>query len=172
MPGLRWLYSAFPFPYKKLMKISEFLKKDYVLYNLSAREKKDALEELSGFLQSQKVVHSQENLLKALLEREGLGSTGIGENVAIPHAKSEQIKSIVALFARSKEGVNFDSLDQKPVHLICLLIAPKNSTGLHLKALARIAKLLKNENLRESILNAASAGDIYTLLIEEDNKLG
>ena len=88
-------------------------------------------------------IKTKQTLLVALIEREKLGSTGIGENVAIPHAKLEEVNSIVTFFGRSQKGVEFDSLDQKPVHFICLVIAPINSTGLHLKALARISRLLK-----------------------------
>tara|TARA_B100000686_G_scaffold344342_2_gene426776 strand:- start:520 stop:984 length:465 start_codon:yes stop_codon:yes gene_type:complete len=153
------------------MKIQDILKEGFVLSDLSALEKKDALKELSAFLESKKAIKNQTDLLQSLLDRESLGSTGIGENVAIPHAKSDQVKDIMAMFARSTDGVNFDSLDQKPVHYICLLIAPIHSTGLHLKALARIAKLLKSSLLRQTILYAKSAEEIYSILTEEDNKL-
>ena len=153
------------------MKISNFLKKDFVLPELALKDKEDVLNHLADFLQSKNAIQNKENLLRSLLEREGLGSTGIGDNVAIPHAKSDQINNIMALFVRSKEGINFDSLDQKPVHFICLLIAPSHSTGLHLKALARIAKILKRNTLRNKILNAGSAEDIYSILIEEDDAL-
>lgn len=153
------------------MKVSDFLKKDFILSELISQSKEDVLKELSGFLESKDAIRNKEGLLKALLEREALGSTGIGENVAIPHAKSDQIKNITALFARSKEGINFDSLDQKPVHYVCLLIAPSNSTGLHLKALARIAKLLKINDLRTKILTARSTDEIHSIILEEDGKL-
>ena len=153
------------------MKISDFLKKDFILSELALKTKRDVLNHLADFLQSKKAVQNKEDLLRSLLERESLGSTGIGDNIAIPHAKSDQIKNIMALFVRSKKGICFDSLDQKPVHFICLLIAPAHSTGLHLKALARIAKLLKSRTLRNNILNAGSADDIYSILIEEDETL-
>ena len=117
-----------------------------------------------------KLAQDKEALLFALIEREKLGSTGIGENVAIPHAKLEEIDSIITLFGRSKKGVEFDSLDKKLVHFFCLVIAPANSTGLHLKALARISRLLKNPAMREAILYATEADQIYSILTEEDSK--
>ena len=104
------------------------------------------------------------------MEREQLGSTGIGESVAIPHAKLDNIDTIITLFARSKKGVEFESLDKKPVHFICLVIAPSNSTGLHLKALARISRLLKNSSMREAILYATEVDQIFSILTEEDSK--
>jgi len=117
------------------------------------------------------VIKDTETLINALLEREKLGSTGIGENMAIPHAKSDEIDQIVIVFARSINGIDFESLDQKPVHFICLLLAPTHSTGLHLKALARIARLFKSLPLREKILKAHGADSIYSTLIEEDSKI-
>jgi PTS system nitrogen regulatory IIA component len=104
------------------------------------------------------------------MEREKLGSTGIGENVAIPHGKSDELTQIITVFARSLEGVEFESLDQKPVHFVCMVIAPAHSTGQHLKVLARISRLFKNQVLREGILKAEDSNAIYSILLEEDSK--
>jgi PTS system nitrogen regulatory IIA component len=104
------------------------------------------------------------------MEREKLGSTGIGENVAIPHGKSDELTQIITVFARSLGGVDFESLDQKPVHFVCMVIAPAHSTGQHLKALARISRLFKNQALREGILKAEDSNAIYSILLEEDSK--
>ena len=115
-------------------------------------------------------IPNKENLLLSLLEREKLGSTGIGENVAIPHAKIRDIDKIITVFARSQIGVEFESLDQKPVNFIYLILAPENSTGQHLKALARISRLFKNPSLRESVLRANEIDQIYSILVDEDSK--
>ncbi|MCF8720777.1 PTS sugar transporter subunit IIA [Nitrospina gracilis] len=152
------------------MKISEIIKEDYVIPNVSASDKQGVLAELVEFLNKKGVVENCDHLNRALLEREKLGSTGIGENVALPHAKVANLDQIVAVFARSVHGIDFESLDQKPVHFICLLLAPESSTGLHLKALARIARLFKVESLREAILKAHDAAEIYSLIEEEDAK--
>jgi PTS system nitrogen regulatory IIA component len=104
------------------------------------------------------------------MEREKLGSTGIGENVAIPHGKSDELTQIITVFARSLSGVDFESLDQKPVHFVCMVIAPAHSTGQHLKALAKISRLFKNQTLREGILKAEDSNAIYSILLEEDSK--
>ncbi|MBI4389875.1 MAG: PTS sugar transporter subunit IIA [Nitrospinae bacterium] len=152
------------------MKISEILKKDFIIADLSARDKEDALRELCAFLETKGVIKNKEALFASLMEREKLGSTGIGENVAIPHAKIDQADHIITLFGRSRDGIEFESLDQKPVQFVCLLIAPTASTGHHLKALARISRLLKSQNLRDKILKAQNADEIYSILVDEDAK--
>ena len=152
------------------MKISEILTKEHIIKDLKSCDKKSVLEELSNFLKDKGEIPNKESLLLALIEREKLGSTGIGENVAIPHAKIREIDKIITVFARSHIGVEFESLDQKPVNFIYLILAPENSTGQHLKALARISRLFKNPSLRESILRANEIDQIYSILVDEDSK--
>ena len=152
------------------MKITDILKKEHIIKDLNSFDKKNVLDELSSFLEDKGEITSKENLLAALIEREKLGSTGIGENVAIPHAKISEIDKIITVFGRSKNGVEFESLDQKPVNFIFLVIAPENSTGQHLKALARISRLFKNPSLRESVLRTNEADQIYSILVDEDSK--
>ena len=152
------------------MKITDILKKEHIIADLDFNDKESVLKEFSDFLEKKGAIKNKEALLAALIEREKLGSTGIGENVAIPHAKIDNIDTITTLFARSKKGIEFESLDKKPVHFICLVVAPLNSTGLHLKALARISRLLKNSTLRDNILHANKVDEIYSLLVEEDSK--
>ena len=152
------------------MKISEILTKKNIIKDLKSFDKESVLEELSNFLKDRGEIPNKENLLLSLLEREKLGSTGIGENVAIPHAKIRDIDKIITVFARSQIGVEFESLDQKPVNFIFLVMAPENSTGQHLKVLARISRLFKNPSLRESVLNANEVDQIYSILVDEDSK--
>ena len=152
------------------MKIDDVLKKDSIIADLVGTNKEEVLREVTDFLQSQGLIKNKEVLLNTLIEREKLGSTGIGENVAIPHGKSVELSQIVTVFARSLNGVEFESLDQKPVHFLCMVIAPANSTGQHLKALARISRIFKNQNLRDGILKLENADQIYSLLLEEDSK--
>ena len=152
------------------MKITDILKKEHIIPDLSFIDKESVLGEFSEFLAKKGAIEDKEALLVALLKREKLGSTGIGENVAIPHAKLDNLNAIITLFARSEKGVEFESLDKKPVHFICLVVAPTNSTGLHLKALARISRLLKSQPLRDAILKVKQVNQIYSLLVEEDSK--
>ena len=152
------------------MKIDDILKKDSIIANLAGTNKEEVLREITDFLQKLSLIKDKETLFNTLMEREKLGSTGIGENVAIPHGKSDELSQIVTVFGRSLNGVDFESLDQKPVHFVCMVIAPSNSTGQHLKALARISRLFKNQDLREGILKLQDANQIYSLLLEEDSK--
>ncbi|MEK9628567.1 MAG: PTS sugar transporter subunit IIA [Nitrospinota bacterium] len=152
------------------MKIDEILKKESVIADLAGNNKLDVIKEMTECLKQNNIISDDKALFETLMEREKLGSTGIGENVAIPHGKSDELTQIITVFARSLKGVDFESLDQKPVHFVCMVIAPAHSTGQHLKALARISRLFKNQGLREGILKAEDSNAIYSLLLEEDSK--
>ena len=152
------------------MKITDILKKEYIIEDLVSSDKESTLDELSSFLKDKGMISNKETLQSALMEREALGSTGIGENVAIPHAKISAIDQIITVFGRSIKGIEFDSLDKKPVHFIYLVLAPMNSSGQHLKVLARISRLLKNKSLRESIIRATEANQIYAIIADEESK--
>jgi nitrogen PTS system EIIA component len=152
------------------MKIDEILKKESVIADLVGKNKLDVIKEMTACLKQNNIINDDQALFATLMEREKLGSTGIGENVAIPHGKSDELTQIITVFARSLGGVDFESLDQKPVHFVCMVIAPAHSTGQHLKALARISRLFKNQTLREGILKAEDSNAIYSILLEEDSK--
>jgi PTS system nitrogen regulatory IIA component len=152
------------------MKIDEILKKESVIADLVGKNKLEVIKEMIECLKQNNIIKDDQALFATLMEREKLGSTGIGENVAIPHGKSDELTQIITVFARSLGGVNFESLDQKPVHFVCMVIAPVHSTGQHLKALARISRLFKNQALREGILKAEDTNAIYSILLEEDSK--
>ena len=152
------------------MKIDEILKKESVIADLVGKNKLEVIQEMTSCLKQNNIIKDDQTLFTTLMEREKLGSTGIGENVAIPHGKSDELTQINTVFARSLGGVDFESLDQKPVHFVCMVIAPAHSTGQHLKALARISRLFKNQALREGILKAEDSNAIYSILLEKDSK--
>jgi PTS system nitrogen regulatory IIA component len=152
------------------MKLTDILTKDFVIADFAGTDKESVLLEFTDFLEQKGAIKNKEILLSALIEREKLGSTGIGESIAIPHAKLDETDHMITLFGRSIKGVEFESLDKKPVHFVCLVIAPSNSTGLHLKALARISRILKSSTLRESLQNAKDMDEIYSILVDEDSK--
>jgi mannitol/fructose-specific phosphotransferase system IIA component (Ntr-type) len=106
------------------------------------------------------------------MAREALGSTAIGQGIAIPHTKSDAATKLVSALAISKKGVNFDSLDGEPVYIFFLLIAPSDSAGPHLKALARVSRLLKDKFFRDSLKNTKTAKDVMDLLSQEDSRIG
>ena len=152
------------------MRIAEFLREDLVFPDLAASDKAGVLGELSAGLVKAYPALTAPRLTETLLEREKLGSTGIGEGVAIPHGKLPGIPGLIAAFARSKKGVDFASIDGKPTYLFFVLFAPENSAGLHLKALARISRLFKQPQFRQSIQSADGAAAIFRLISEEDAK--
>ena len=152
------------------MKITEFLSPDAVIGSLAATKKKDVLEELCRPLAQRNPQLTVTRLREVLEDREKLGSTGIGEGVAIPHGKLPGLSQLTATFGRSVGGVDFDAIDGKPTHLFFALFAPENSAGIHLKALARISRLFKNANLRQAILKAQDEREIFRLIAEEDAK--
>jgi PTS system nitrogen regulatory IIA component len=149
------------------MKILDVLHKEAILYDLKALDKKGVLEELVTPI-SRIAGISHENIVKVLMERERLGSTGIGDGVGIPHGKLKDLESLVLGFGLSRTGVDFESMDGKPTHIFFLLITPENSAGLHLKLLARISRILKNELFKENLLNATSREELYSIIKEEE----
>jgi PTS system nitrogen regulatory IIA component len=153
------------------MKISELLNENLIIADLKARAKQQALEEMVTCLTASRHGIDAKDLFNVLIEREKLGSTGIGNGIAIPHGKLDGLDNICLVFARSTAGIEFDSLDGKPVHLIFLLVAPSNSAGVHLKALARLSRLLKEKNFRDDLLAAADAAAMYSIVVVEDEKI-
>ena len=151
------------------MKIVEFLRADAVIADLSGQTGQAVLAELCRPLAASQKLDPQ-RLVDTLLDREKLGSTGIGEGVAIPHGKVPGLPGLMASFGRSVAGVDFRAIDGRPTHLFFTLFAPENSAGAHLKALARISRIFKNPAFREAILRAPSAGEVYRLIEAEDAK--
>ena len=152
------------------MRIQDILPPGAVVDGLLAETKEGVLRELSGVVCRRLPALSPDRLTAILMDREGLGSTGIGEGVAIPHGKIPGIDRLVAAFGRSRGGVQFASLDGKPARLFFLVLAPENSAGMHLKALARISRLLKDQRFRERLLAAEGAEGLSQVLREGDER--
>lgn len=152
------------------MKIMEFINTEAVVANLKAVTKEGVIKELSGLLAKAGAIKDDKMLVRTLLDREALGSTGIGQGVGIPHGKCSIVKELVAAFGISKRGVDFNALDGEPVYIFFLLLAPEDSAGPHLKALARISRLLKDKYVRDNLIKAESRQEILKILKEEDEK--
>lgn len=150
------------------MKIAEFLREESILPELAAADKAGALVELCGRLAQLNPGLQAGRLAEVLHEREKLGSTGVGEGVAIPHGKLPGLPGLLACFGRSVKGIDFQAIDGKPTHLFFVLFAPEHSAGIHLKALARISRLFRGAVLRKAILDAKDAASIHRLIAEED----
>jgi nitrogen PTS system EIIA component len=152
------------------MRLSEILDAKNIIPDLKARDKQKALEELAETVVSTKPSLDKNSLVKVLLERERLGSTGIGDGVAIPHGKFHGINEPIISFGRSLKGLDFDSMDGQPVYLFFLLVAPENSASVHLKALARIAKILKNSSFRKRLMEIPTKEELYQAIIQNDEE--
>ena len=152
------------------MKIMDFLNEKAVCANLKAATKDEVIEELLELLLKAQVIKDKKKLIKILLDREALGSTGIGQGVAIPHGKSASVKQLVAAFGISEKGVDFDSLDGEKVYIFFLLVAPEDSAGPHLKALARISRILKDRYFRDTLKLAKEEKTLLKIIKQEDSK--
>jgi len=154
------------------MRIFDFLSKKAITVNLKSTSKEEAIKELVDLLVGAGEVDKKDRakLIELLRARESLGSTAIGHNVGIPHAKSDCVKRLVAAFGLSQKGVEFDSLDGEPVYIFFLLVAPQDSAGPHLKALARISRLVKDKYFRDVLRKAKDEREIIRIIAHEDEK--
>jgi len=152
------------------MKLSEILDQDNIIPDLKAKDKKGVLEELVDIIVSHDPSLDKGSLVKVLLERERLGSTGIGDGVAIPHGKFQGLTHPIISFGRSLKGLDFESMDGEPAFLFFLLVAPENSASIHLKALAKIAKILKNSSFRHVLMQVPTRKELYQTIIQNDEE--
>ena len=149
------------------MTITDLVAPEAILPALKVNSKKQALQELAAKAASL-TGQNERAVFEVLLQREKLGTTAVGYGVAIPHGKLPGLRRVFAAFGRSPAGVDFQSLDGKPTHLFFLLVAPEESAGAHLKALARISRLLKDDAFRARLREAPDAEALYRTIREED----
>jgi len=152
------------------MKIMDYLDEEWMIADLQGVDKTSILKELSSLLVNPCKAASVEELLQVLLDREKLGSTGIGEGIAIPHGRLKKIKKFFISFGRSVKGVDFDSIDRKPSQLFFLVMAPENSAVDNLKLLSRIVTLLKEPSFKKRLMEAPSRKELFKVISEEDEK--
>ena len=158
------------------MKVVDFLSPDAIIPTLAGATKGEVLAEMSTFLSQRQAADSGQSaidpqaLCRVLEERELLASTAIGDGIAIPHGKLDTIARLVGALGRSVSGLAFDSIDGKPTHLVFMLVAPSNSAGIHLKALARLSRLFRDAGFRQRLLDAPDGATMYQTIAEEDAK--
>ncbi len=152
------------------MKITDFLTVQTVIPTLVNKDKQGVLDEMAEWLAASYQNLDKKNVLEVLLARERISTTAIGEGVAIPHGKLPGVERVLGVFARSPQGVDFASLDGGLTHLFFVLIAPENAAADHLKALARISRLLKDETFRRRLLAGQTSRELFTIIAEEDDK--
>lgn len=152
------------------MKLADILRKEAILHDLHHHDKKGILGEFAELASSLAPQLDKEQVLEILLNREQLGSTAVGNGVAIPHGKVPGLDRIIAIFGRSTKGLDFQSHDEKLTHLFFVLLAPETAIGNHLQALARLSRLLKDSKTRDQLVNSPS-DNLYQLLISQDEKI-
>jgi PTS system nitrogen regulatory IIA component len=154
------------------MQIMDFLSKKAVVVDIKSSKKEEVIKELVDALISAGEIEKRcrNKLIEALMARESLGSTAIGQGIAIPHAKSDCVEKLIGAFGLSKKGVDFDSLDGELAYIFFLLVAPQDSAGPHLKALARISRLLKDKYFRDTLRNCSDEKAVVKIISEEDEK--
>lgn len=152
------------------MKLIEILPEELIVPKLEGATKDAVLRELAEHLAGSHSDIEAAKLVDVLWEREKLGSTAIGDGIAIPHGKLSGVRSVLAAFGRHSAGVDFQSLDGKPTHIFFLLVAPEDSVGQHLKALARVSRLLKEPTFRQDLMRAPDRAALYQIIRAEDDK--
>ncbi|MFQ6093886.1 MAG: PTS sugar transporter subunit IIA [bacterium] len=154
-----------------MARLWQLLKKETIALRLKERKKEDVIEELVDLMAGAKLLKDKAEALQNVLERERMISTGIGEGVAIPHAKYDQLTKPLLAFGRSPEGIKFESLDGRKVHLVFLLLSPKEDPAKYVKLLGKMARLLDNGELREALKRAETPEQIIDTIKEEERKL-
>jgi len=153
------------------LKIAEILQEQCVVADIRGKTKREIITELVEALAKARLVKDVEPVVNVVMDREKLGSTGIGNGVAVPHGKLKNINNIMCAFGRSQNGVDFDAVDRAPVHIFFLVLAPEDSASLHLKVLSRITKILRDQSLRKKIIKLTNVRELYTSILEEDEKI-
>jgi PTS system nitrogen regulatory IIA component len=152
------------------MHLTEILRPEMVWTSLESKTKPEIIRELAHHMAANDKTLDEAIIGEVLMERERLGSTGIQDGIAIPHGKVPGLDHIVVACGRSMDGIDFEAHDQKPTHLFFVLLAPEFAAGQHLKALARLSRLLKDAPFRDKLMAAADATDFFNNIIEEDEK--
>jgi len=146
------------------MKLSKFSEENLIVFDLKADTKDGIIEELVDLVNGSNMVSDRDKLLKDIKDREELVTTGIGYGVAFPHAKTKSVKGIVIAFGRSNEGIDFEAIDHKPVHLFFLIAAPEDAIGAHLNVMSRLSYLMKSEENRQKLMTVTSQGEVLELI--------
>ena len=152
------------------MKLKDILSNELIIIPLKSHEKDEVIKEMVDYLHDHKKIEDRNRILKAILDREKVMSTGVGDRVAIPHGKAEGVRDIIALFGITEHDIDFHSIDNKPVRLIFMLVGPPDKTGPHLKALSRISRLMHKQDFRERLLDSHTPNEVMKIIEKEEEK--
>ena len=152
------------------VKITDYITEDLIDLDLKSKNRESMLVELSKLLERSKNILVKDNdIYKALVDREKLGSTGIGKGVAIPHAKTESAKELTVAFGISRKGIDFNSMDDEEVHIFFVFASPNKDSQIYLKVLARISRLIREENFRQNLMDCKTAKEVIACIAEKEN---
>lgn len=151
------------------MRLTDVLLKDLIKIPLRGKTRDTCIKELIEKLYESKLIKSKETILKAVLDREKIMTTGVGNSIAIPHCKHTDCKEFAVGLGIQSSGVDFAAIDKKPVKIIFLLVGPENNPGLHIKLLSRISRLMSNEELRNQLATCKTKDEAYSFIQEEEN---
>jgi len=146
------------------MKLSKFCSEDLITFDLKTSAKEDVIRELVELAAKSNLVKDADELLRDVIDRENLVTTGVGYGVAFPHAKTRATKGIVICFGRSDDGVDFDAMDHRPVHLFFLIAAPEDAIGAHLNVMARLSYIMRSEENRQKMMDVTSPGELLQII--------
>ena len=152
------------------MNLLEILSAETTIVGLRGNSKEEIIEELVDTLKVGDAINDRQKVLEAVLDREKIMSTGIGDGIAIPHGKSGSAQRLIAAFGTHRLGVDFESLDGEPAFVFFLLVSPANVSGPHIKALARISRLLKNDAFKKKLIEASSSAEVLKAVAEEEQQ--
>jgi PTS system nitrogen regulatory IIA component len=155
---------------RTMNRLSEYLRKDLIIYSLKGKKAVEILKEFAQLLYSKKLINNKDKFLDELLIREELGSTAIDNGIAIPHCKLDEVSRTFAVIGISRKGVNFNSVDDKPTYLFFLLVSPQKSTEEHLSALAAISHIARQEEAKKELIEARNADEIIKVIQEWENR--
>ena len=152
------------------VKITDYITEDLIDLDLKSKNRESILVELSKLLERSKNILVEDNdIYKALVDREKLGSTGIGKGVAIPHAKTESAKELTVAFGISRKGIDFNSMDDEEVHIFFVFASPNKDSQIYLKVWARISRLIREENFRQNLMDCKTAKEVISCIAEKEN---
>lgn len=151
------------------MRLTDILLKEHIQIPLQSKERDDCIKDLISLLNNNNMLSDMDQAFQAVLDREKIMTTGVGNGIAIPHCKHSSCPNFSVALGINKNGINFESLDKKPVKIVFLLVGPENNPGLHIKLLSRISRLMSNEELRDQLLDCSTADEVVELINEEED---
>lgn len=153
-----------------MKRLSEVLSPDSVKVPLSGTNREEVIKELIEILATKSVFDNKDEIYKSILERERIMTTGVGNSIAIPHCKHDSCRDFSLALGVTDEEIEFQAVDQKPVHIVFLLVGPNTSAGTHIKLLSRITRLLSQNEVREKLRNLKTAEEVHKLMLDEESK--